>query len=674
MRPFWKFVSLFGIYLMLNNLTFENRVMGELVTWRIERLTAASNAKLQIGFEKYDAAIVFLDAPSGRFPLELKEVIINWQKQVALPTKAVVARILMYNGQGILRYTYEYALLLPGKNTIQLAVECNQCRAMFYADDGPGMYLGVQYLGEMEYISDDEFADITPWSGHIVSAADGVWPDYNLFYDASANEFLDGTSLFAGNLSIRGRWQELCRRAADIDGDFDIDLEDLAYIESCLSGPDVDVFHTACKYCDLDNDDDVDDDDVALAVEMMTGPNVPVQCASIEVLPTEINQSSFVESNPENNRFSVINTGAGSFNFWITDDADWLTVTPATGVANEQATEINLSYNLTGLPAGMYHAAVTIEGSAINSPKTLPVTIALFYPGDLDFDNDVDFQDLDLFEDCASGPGVASNDSEICQFTDLDYDGDVDQADFALIQPWISGPLLLNNPIQSISKTIITSASIDDLGNYPLVIIKPNPNRVQPMYTWSEVGIALSIIGILCVSLQPTISYLARKSHHVSWSADGQRLDDGEEALRVKWAIEWLGTLQGQEAQEAFWRLAPYQDPALEKIKVNRVCSEDDLDPIGTHIGGVVTVHYTYITGNRWQLWNSWSPPRPIGFPETKRDPNNLAVKALGLILWGEAYHLEHPGLSEEQVQTAMDRLRSQNNLNHIAAELTHHD
>ena len=194
------------------------------------------------------------------------------------------------------------------------------------------------------------------------------------------------------------------------------------------------------------------------------------------------------------------------------------------------------------------------------------------------------------------------------------------------------------------------------------------------MYTLSDVGIALSIIGILCASLQPTISYLARKSHHASWSADGRRLDSGDEALRVQWAIEWVGTLQGQEAQEAFWRLDPYRDPALEKIKVNRVCSEDDLDPIGTHIGGVITVHHTYLTGNRWKLWDSRSPPRPIGFPETKRDPNNLAVKVLGLVLWGEAYHLEHPGLSEEQIQTAMDRLRSQNNLNHLAGELTHHD
>ena len=41
-------------------------------------------------------------------------------------------------------------------------------------------------------------------------------------------------------------------------------------------------------------------------------------------------------------------------------------------------------------------------------------------------------QDVLLFEECASGPGLPYDGSPLCEQTDLDYDNDVDQADFGL--------------------------------------------------------------------------------------------------------------------------------------------------------------------------------------------------------------------------------------------------
>ena len=58
-------------------------------------------------------------------------------------------------------------------------------------------------------------------------------------------------------------------------------------------------------------------------------------------------------------------------------------------------------------------------------------------PADFDDDCDVDLNDVDAFEACASGsaiPVVAG-----CGGKDLDHDGDADQAVFSLVQGCFSG-------------------------------------------------------------------------------------------------------------------------------------------------------------------------------------------------------------------------------------------
>ncbi len=78
-------------------------------------------------------------------------------------------------------------------------------------------------------------------------------------------------------------------------------------------------------------------------------------------------------------------------------------------------------------------------------PNTIPdVTVDAngcppVVPGDFDRDGDVDGGDLDVFELCASGPGIPHDDSPACQNADLDPDNDVDQADFSIFQRCLSG-------------------------------------------------------------------------------------------------------------------------------------------------------------------------------------------------------------------------------------------
>lgn len=59
-------------------------------------------------------------------------------------------------------------------------------------------------------------------------------------------------------------------------------------------------------------------------------------------------------------------------------------------------------------------------------------------PADFNHDGDVDNDDLDHFESCASGPAIPQTDAE-CLDARLDSDDDVDQSDFGLFQLCYSG-------------------------------------------------------------------------------------------------------------------------------------------------------------------------------------------------------------------------------------------
>jgi hypothetical protein len=67
------------------------------------------------------------------------------------------------------------------------------------------------------------------------------------------------------------------------------------------------------------------------------------------------------------------------------------------------------------------------------------VTSAIVNSADLDRDGDVDAADFNLFESCASGPGIPHDGSVLSQIADFDFDGDIDQSDFAEFQSRYTG-------------------------------------------------------------------------------------------------------------------------------------------------------------------------------------------------------------------------------------------
>ncbi|HPU26672.1 MAG TPA: aspartyl protease family protein [Phycisphaerae bacterium] len=66
---------------------------------------------------------------------------------------------------------------------------------------------------------------------------------------------------------------------ADFDDDDDVDQEDFAYLQRCLSGTDVPQTDPLCADAFLDGDTDVDQDDVSIFLECASGPDIVAEPA-----------------------------------------------------------------------------------------------------------------------------------------------------------------------------------------------------------------------------------------------------------------------------------------------------------------------------------------------------------------------------------------------------------
>jgi hypothetical protein len=75
----------------------------------------------------------------------------------------------------------------------------------------------------------------------------------------------------------------------------------------------------------------------------------------------------------------VDNSGGGTLNWSITDDATWLNCSPSSGT---NAGSVTVSVDVTGLSAGTYTGTITVSDStATNSPQTVAVTLNVYGSG-----------------------------------------------------------------------------------------------------------------------------------------------------------------------------------------------------------------------------------------------------------------------------------------------------
>jgi hypothetical protein len=80
-------------------------------------------------------------------------------------------------------------------------------------------------------------------------------------------------------------------------------------------------------------------------------------------------------NNPPTQSYRISNTGTGTLNWTATDDAEWLSCSPDSGM---NGAEVTVSVDPTGLAAGSYTATITVaDPLATDSPQTIGVTLTV---------------------------------------------------------------------------------------------------------------------------------------------------------------------------------------------------------------------------------------------------------------------------------------------------------
>ncbi len=136
---------------------------------------------------------------------------------------------------------------------------------------------------------------------------------------------------------------------------------------------------------------------------------------------------------PLDRDLTILNDGDGSIDWEVSDDAVWLSLSPASGSSDDEGEDVSVSVNIDGLTAGDYSATITITSvDADNSPKTVNVTLHVdaataedeiaAYPDDFEFSVDLDESednpDDQFLEIWNTGPGTIEFE------VDVDSDGD----------------------------------------------------------------------------------------------------------------------------------------------------------------------------------------------------------------------------------------------------------
>jgi hypothetical protein len=74
--------------------------------------------------------------------------------------------------------------------------------------------------------------------------------------------------------------------------------------------------------------------------------------------------------------FGVGNTGGGTLSYEVTDDADWMSVSPGTGSCTSERDVLTVTFDAAGLPAGTYTGTVTVSAAgAVGSPCSFEVAL-----------------------------------------------------------------------------------------------------------------------------------------------------------------------------------------------------------------------------------------------------------------------------------------------------------
>lgn len=131
--------------------------------------------------------------------------------------------------------------------------------------------------------------------------------------------------------------------------------------------------------------------DVTLTVTDMDGETASttktIVFGDVPEISCSPSSMSFIDDGSPAGFFSqtlqIKNTGAGTLHYFLSDDADWLSVSPTSGTSTGNVNEHTISVDVSGLSQKTHNASLTITATGgINSPQTVPVSLIIpdIYP------------------------------------------------------------------------------------------------------------------------------------------------------------------------------------------------------------------------------------------------------------------------------------------------------
>ena len=99
---------------------------------------------------------------------------------------------------------------------------------------------------------------------------------------------------------------------------------------------------------------------------------------TLSVSMSSLSQRCANGKNASSQSFEVWNSGQGSFTYIITDDIEWLSVSPGSGSSMGEHDVIQVNYDTSGLPAGTYYGTITVKATEVGVVgllQTITVTL-----------------------------------------------------------------------------------------------------------------------------------------------------------------------------------------------------------------------------------------------------------------------------------------------------------
>jgi hypothetical protein len=672
---------------------------------RIERIETESTVMMGQSFRENDLLMCFLPAARPLFPCRVTKMQIWWQRPAGQYRYPVKVEPLLYDADGSLRYDSDIAVLSPGGlNQVPLTRTWwydespeNQFLTPAIFDEPPvsfqtGIYGGFRIDGEVDRLMSEN-------SPNIVCSTEGPWELFNILGRNGSWYLLEDEGL-PGNLGIRLVVEPLCPakigdmpvwNGSEWEWDGDIDQDDRVILQDQINAfnPTDPVFDDYRVYMDLDNDGDLDADDMAILDGHFTGSGNVVICPRIDIVTPLIEQTAPTGVRPADTTFQVRNSGGCTLDFTVQSTAFWLGVSPTQASSTGQTQDFTLSFDTESLGPGSYPAWLRVDGNAGNSPQWAHVVVTIGTEGDLDRDGDVDPDDVDLFEKCATGPGLSYDpeslaigctlipDGDGIILADLDRDGDVDQADFAQLQVNYgsqSGMALATG--RSASKSPfgrLADPADKALSRIPLLTSDPKANGapdvsrtpgfaagVKPVSdqypadcrlrapTFDEQGakenrpqVNLNLVfGIIIVIAVLLLAYLLWGWLHPAGFFANSTYPTSTEAQRIRAAIDRLNSLGNPDSNRAFAELLGsdkwYNAEVFGGIVLNRQPPADvSLRASVFKASKNIAVHESLVNTPVW-------------------DDN--ALKILAVALFAEWQHTDEPQMSENECQTWLEQ------------------